>query len=186
MKIDNSKDPKLQLVYTSKNGSKFYSHIDPLQISGLRGMAAEKAKRFMDMMLTKRTLEELLSEYKKAFNSQDIMKAASIIQEIEFRLHFLSEESSVLDLVCIYFFLEDEDPEEPSEVFNKKKHKVFEEDKACRSFFLRIGLALCKKFSPKQEEDMLTYLEENQILSERIRRYIAEESSITSTNGSMA
>jgi hypothetical protein len=105
------------------------------------------------------------------------------VQEIEFRQNFLCEESSILDLVCIYFFLKDEDPEEPTEAFNKRKHKVFEEDAKCRGFFLKIGLALCKRFSPKQEGDMLTYLEENQVMSERIRRYIAQESSIPSTNG---
>jgi len=183
MQIDNSKNPNLTLVYTSKNGTEFYSHIDPLQISALRGVSAEKAKRFVDMNLTSRALTELIKEIKKEAGAGDIVKAFSIVQEIEFRQNFLCEESSILDLVCIYFFLKEENPEEASEAFNKKKHKIFEEDAECRGFFLKIGLALCKKFSPKQEGDMLTYLEENQMMSERIRRYIQPESSIHSTNG---
>jgi len=183
MQIDNSKNPLLALVHTSKNGIEFYSYADPLQISALRGVAAEKAKRFLDMNLTSRSLTELVKEIKREAGAGDIVKAFSIVQEIEFRQSFLCEESSILDLVCIYFFLKDENPEEPSEAFNKKKHKVFEEDAQCRGFFLKIGLALCKKFSPKQEEDMLIYLEENQILSERIRRYIQPESSIPSISG---
>jgi hypothetical protein len=183
MQIDNSKDTKLSLVYSSKNGTEFYSYVDPLQISTLRGVAAEKAKRFLDMNLTSRSLSELVKEIKREAGAGDIVKAFSIIQEIEFRQSFLCEESSILDLVCIYFFLKDEDPEEPSEAFNKKKHKIFEQDTECRAFFLRIGLVLCKKFSPKQEEDMLIYLEENRMMSERIRRYIAPESLIHSTNG---
>ena len=183
MQIDNSKNPLLNLSYTSKDGTEFYSYVDPLQISTLRGVAAEKAKRFLDMNLTHRTLSEIIREIKKEAGAGDIVKAFSLVQEIEFRLHFLSEESSILDLVCIYFFLKDENPEEPNEASNRKKHKVFEEDAQCRGFFLKIGLALCKKFSPKQEEDMLIYLEDNKILSERIRRYIAPESLIRSTSG---
>lgn len=181
--VDNSQNNKLTLVYTSKTGDEFYSYIDPLQIGAIRGIAAEKAKRFMEMMLTSRTLSELIKEIKKEAGAGDIVKAFSIVQEIEFRQHFICEESSILDLVCIYFFLKDEDPEEPSEHFNKMKHKIFEQDKACKGFFLHIGLALSKRFSEKQEKDMLTYLEENRMTSERIRRYIAEESLIHSTNG---
>jgi hypothetical protein len=183
MEINNSKNPNLSFVYEAKNGAKFYSLVDPFTISAIRGISAEKAKRFLDMNITERSLKELLKECKKAAGENDIVKSFSIVQEIEYRLNFISEESSILDLVCIYFFLEDEDPETPSEAFNKKKHAIFESDPQCKGFFLQIGIIICKKFSPKQEENMSDYLAENKIMSERIRRYIAEESLIPSTNG---
>jgi hypothetical protein len=183
MEINNSKNPNLSFVYEAKNGAKFYSLVDPFTISALRGISAEKAKRFLDMNITERSLKELIKECKKAAGENDIVKAFSIIQEIEYRLNFISEESSILDLVCIYFFLEDEDPEIASEAFNKRKHAIFEADPQCRSFFLQIGIVICKKFSPKQEESMFDYLAENQVTSQRILRYIAAESLIPLTNG---
>lgn len=184
--IDNSKNPKLTEVFKSTNGTKFYSYIDPLQISAFRGLAADKAKRFLEMNLTERSLRSLIDEYKIAAKENDVNKFHSIVYEIGYRLDFLSEETSILDLSCIYFFLQDEDPELPSESHNKRKHEIFLNDTKAKGFFLQIGLSLCKKFSPKQESDMLDYLETPEIknLSERIRRFIANEHQISLTNTS--
>lgn len=183
--IDNSKNPKLKEVYTTKDGTKFYSFENPLDISALRGLASDKAKRYMALNITERSLKALLTEIRTAAGQNDLMKAFSIIQDIDFRLRFLAEENSVLDLACIYFFLVDEDPDEPSETFNRKKHKIFETDLKAKAFFLRIGLSLADKYSEQQEKDTLSYLEEpeTKILSERILRYISIESELNSISG---
>lgn len=183
MVIDNSKDTNLQKVYTSKDGTDFYSFANPLSIPTSRGLAAEKAKRFVDMRLTERSLKELIRQCKTEAGLGDVVKAFSIVQEIEYRLEFLTEESSLLDLACIYFMLNDEDPENPTDVINKKKHAIFYSDQKAKGFFLSVALTIVKKFSQNHEEDSLTYLEENQVMSERIRRYIAEEHLIPSING---
>lgn len=182
--IDNSKNVKLAKVYTSANGTDFYSHLNPLEISALRGLASEKAMRFLDMNITERSLKALINEYKEAAKEGDVNKFHSIVYEIDYRLNFLSEENSILDLVNIYFFLNDEDPELPSEFHNKKKHEIMENDLLCRGFFLQIGISLCKKFSQKQEKDILDYLKKNKKLQERILRFIAQESQINLTNTS--
>lgn len=173
--IDNSKNQSLTLAYTSANGTEFYALVNVLEISALRGLSAEKAKRFMELNITERSLKALIEEYKIAAKENDVNKFHSIIYEIGYRLEFLCEENSILDLACIYFFLKDEDPEIPSEAFNKRKQNIFKDDLICRGFFLQIGLSLCKKFSEKQEKDMVDYLEDNKALSERIMRFIAEE-----------
>lgn len=181
--VDNSKNSNLKEVFTSSNGTPFYAYIDPLQISALRGLASDKAKRFLEMNITERSLKALIDEYKSAAKEGDVNKFHSIVYEIGYRLEFLCEETSILDLVCIYFFLQDEDPELPSESHNKRKHEIFQNDLKAKGFFLQIGLSLCKKFSEKQEKDMLDYLAtpEIQNLSERIRKFIANESAINST-----
>jgi len=178
--VNNAANAKLKECFETKHGIKFYCHINPLEVSALRGLAAEKAKRYMDLNITERSLKQLLIECKTLAGSNDLVGAFSIIQEIEYRVNFLSEEHSILDLSSIYFFLEDEDPEEPSEVHNRKKHAIFEQDHQAKVFFLRIGLGIAKKYSQKQEDDTLSYLEDNKILSERIRRYIAPESQLNS------
>ena len=180
--INNAADQKLHECFKTKHGIKFYCHINPLEVSALRGLAAEKAKRYMDLNITERSLKALLIDCKTKAGANDLVGAFAAIQEIEYRVNFLSEESSILDLSCIYFFLEDEDPDEPSEIHNRKKHEIFEQDREAKVFFLKIGLSIAKKYSPKQEADTLNYLEENQILSERLRRYIPLESQLNSMN----
>lgn len=181
--IENSKNPLLQLVKTGNNGEKFFSFIDPLTISTARGLAALKAKRFSDMNITSRSLRELVRQIKQEAGAGDIVKAFSMVQEIEFRLDLISEESSLLDLVCIYFFLEDEDPNIPSDAMNRKKHAIFNSDPDLKGFFLKIALAITKKSSEKPEEDLLSYMADSQSIAERIRRFIPEEHLITSTSG---
>lgn len=183
MVIDNSKNPLLQLVKTGKGGENFYSYIDPLTISTPRGLAALKAKRFADMNITERSLRELIREIKSEAGAGDIVKAFSIVQEIEFRLTLICEESSLLDLACIYFFLQDEDPENPSDAMNRKKHAIFNSDQEIKGFFLRIALSILKKSSEKPEEDSLNYIQDSQAIAERIRRFIPEEHLITSISG---
>lgn len=183
MVIDNSKNPLLQFVKAGKNGEKFYSYIDPLTISTPRGLAALKAKRFADMNLTERSLRELIRQCKIEAGAGDVIKAFSIVQEIEIRLDFVCEESSLLDLACIYFFLEDEDPENPSDAMNRRKHSIFNSDLELKGFFLRIALSILKKSSEKPEEDLLNYIQDSQAIAERIRRYIPEEHLINSTRG---
>lgn len=182
--ISNKDNPNLTLAYTSANGTKFYSHKNPLEIGAIRGIGADKARRFADMMITERSLRELIKECKAAGGQNDLVRAFWIIEEIDFRLKFISEEKSTLDLVCIYFMLENEDPDMPSDALNREKHKIFEDDPKANAFFLRIGVELTSKLSGKPAEDSVAFLEESRILSERIRRYIADESSITSMSSS--
>lgn len=184
-KIDNETNPMLQVIKISKDGTKFYGFIDPLTIPVLRGLAAEKAKRFVDMMITERSLRDLIRQCKVEAGSGDVIKAFSIIQEIETRLDFISEENSLLDLSSVYFLLQDEDPSVPSNSMNQRKHAIFNSDPDVKGFFLRIALSIVKRFSEKPEEDILNYLEDTRTMSERIRRYIAEEHLIHSTNTSM-
>jgi len=181
MVIDNSKNPNLTVVYTSKaTGERIYGYIDPLAISTPRGLAAEKAKRFVDMKITERSLKGLIKEIKKEAGSGDIVKAFAWVQEIEFRLEMITEESSLLDLACIYFMLENEDPDAPSDAMNKKKHEIFSKDKEAKGFFLAIALSIVKRFSDKPEDDMLSYLEDSQVIAERLRRILPEEHLINS------
>lgn len=177
MELAAENNPKVELVFTSSKGTKIYALRDILTISAFRGLAAEKAKRFSQMNISEKVLKELIQEYKKSVNvDQDFVKANSIIQEIEYRLEFICEENSLLDLASIYFFLEGENIEMPSDSFNKKKieHAKLEFD--VRSFFLRSALALTNKFSNSPEKDLLNYLEEIKMISERVYRYIRKQS----------
>ena len=171
--IDNSKNTQLNLVYTDSEKNKWYSHINPLEISPIRGLSAEKAKRFMEMKITEKSLKALILEIKVAAGQNDIVKAFSIIEEINHRLNFITEEDSILDLVLIYYFLEDENPNVPSEYHNDKKRKILIKDPKARGFFLQIGISLMKQFSSIPEENLNEYLIKTKDLADRIYRYIS-------------
>lgn len=173
-KIDNSENPELTVAWKSKDESiVFYSYKNPLKVSALRGVAAEQAKRFASMCITKENALDLIKEAKRSINiEQDFVKAFAIIQEMQFRLEMIAEESSILDLVKLYYFLPDENPDRPSEEHNKQKTKLINENPDLKAFFLQIGIILLDKFSMKSDDDVLTYLERTRAIAERINNYL--------------
>lgn len=172
--IDNSKNPDLVLAWENADKTiQFYSQRNPLKVSALRGVAAETARRFASMCLTKDSLTELIKEAKRCINiDHDFVQAFAIMQEIQFRSEMICEEDSILDLVKLYYFLPDEHPDIPTEAKNKEKSKIIKENPDLKAFFLQIGILLLDKFSMKSESDVLLYLERTRSIAERIRNYL--------------
>lgn len=175
--IDNSTNPNLVLAYENKEKNiLFYSQKNPLEVSAMRGVAAEQAKRFASMCLTKETSLSLIKEIKRTINvEQDFVKGFALIQEMQFRLEMICEEDSILELVKLYYFLPNEDPNIPSESLNKLKSKIFKENPEVKAFFLQIGIILLDKFSMKSENDAILYLERTRAIAERILNYLPSE-----------
>lgn len=175
-KIDNSKDKSLIEVYEDAKGNKWYSHENVLELSPARGVSASKADRFVSLRINEPNLLALLDKAIDGVNNPkpDFVQMASIVHEIRRRLAMMCEETSLLELSAIYYFLQDEDPRFPSLHHNKVKHKIWEEDEMCRSFFLHMSLALTKQFSNISEEDLLKFLMNSQAkeMAERIYQFI--------------
>jgi len=172
--IDNSKNPKLIKSYENlEKGIVFYSMANPLEVSSLRGVAAERSKRFADMKISETTMKALIKEIKRSINvEQDFVKAFGIVQEIDLRLEMIAEEESILELVKLYYFLPDEDPNIPDDTHDKEKSKIFKEHPEVKAFFLQIGIILLDKFSLKSEDDVLIYLEKTKDKALRILQYL--------------
>lgn len=171
--IDNGKNPNCNKIITDRFGNDWFCMRNPLKISGNRGLSAEKAKRFMGMKLDEKSLKELISKQIALFNEQQYAESMAVAYEIKHRLDFISEEKSVLDLVFVYYFMRDEDPEVPNEYFRDKKHAILDQDPVTRAFFLRIGISLMKKSSGIPDEDLIQYLEQIKTEADRIYRYIS-------------
>jgi hypothetical protein len=171
--ISNSKNPKLELVYTDSKKRKWYGLKNPIgDLSAVRGIAGGRAERYVGLMISESELELALDEQIKAFNSGDMAKAAAIAYDLKYRRKFLVEEKSVLDLAGIYFFLEDEDINDWSDHQTLKKQAIWQEDEKCRGFFLRMGFGLTKKFQNMSEGDLLKFMGEMTVVAERIYRHI--------------
>lgn len=177
MKINNSKNPNLIAVYKDAKGNNWYSHNNVMDISPARGISAARADRFASLKIDETNMKALLNAAIDGINKdQNLVQAVSILHEIKFRLEFLCEENSLLDLAAIYYFLEDEDPALPSEHHNKLKREIWKDDDACRSFFLHMSLGLTKAFGTTSEEDLLKFLMNSKIKehAERIYRFMPQ------------
>lgn len=174
-KIDNSTNPELALVYTTKEGVEIYAHRNPVNISPLRGVAAETAKRFSDMNLTKDTLKTLLNAHRQAAMSNDISKCFAIINEIELRLDLLGEETSLLDLGFLYCYLKDESPDKPNEYHTNKKRELCEKDPDAKAFFLSMAWGLSQRLAKLPADDLLNYLQQTKEMANRLSHYSQEK-----------
>lgn len=185
IKINNSKDPRMVLVHEQpgKGGLRFYRFKNPEEFPALRGLAAERAKRFAAMNLTEKELRALVKECKMKAGQQDLVTAFAIIHEIEFRLDFISEENSMLDLACLYYVLEDESPDTPSAEANTRKLAYMKNNPDARAFFLLAALQIINRYGNKSPEELLAYIEETAHLAERIKRFLPPQPTNNSATG---
>jgi hypothetical protein len=172
--IDNSKDKSLIMAYTDKLGNKYYGFIDPEAMPKKRIVACERATRFAEMYISERTLKKSFEAMIAAGNKGDLVTMCSILKECQYRLEFLGESESLLEVAACYFLFENEDPYElfPSDI--QKKMELWEHDKMATNFFLSMVIPLMKSYSTKSPAEIQAYLESSQHeeVASRLHRYI--------------
>jgi hypothetical protein len=180
IKPNNARDPRMEVAYKSKNGIKFYTFRNPEEFPAMRGLAAERAKRFAAMNLTEQELRGLLDACIEAANRNDLVKAFAIIHEVKYRLDFICEENSLLDLACLYYVLEDEDPDNPDADSNAKKLAYMRGDAEARAFFLHMAFSIMNRYGKRRSEELLGYISETQHLAQRAHRFLPQTQTVSS------
>lgn len=173
--IDNSKDVRLNHVYTDKEKNKYYTFKNFLEISAKRALAAEKACRYIDMYVTEAMLKDCIDKMKQEMNKNNLFGLASIVNELDIRMKFVAEEDTLLELGACYFFFENESPAEYNYDLNKEKLKLWKKDEEAYSFFLSMALKATTKYSNISEKDLLNYLSENKKNADRLVNLIYSE-----------
>lgn len=168
-----SKIPMVE-IFTDKFGNPWYRYDNNLTMPAKRAIAAEVATRFADMNLTKPIFRKLVDQMKKYANEGNIVDMFNLLSEIEFRLDYLGEEKTMTELGICYFCIEGEDETDFSEVWNKKKREILEQDSNSQAFFLSMAYQHTINYSNISEVDILGYLKENKIEDQRIYRIIQE------------
>jgi len=164
---------ELREIYTSEDGSKWFEFLQPMNTPAKRAIAAEVATRFADMNVTKAILKELIQGMKGHANKGDIVSLFGILAEIEFRLDFIGEEETLLELASTYFLIEGEPADDLSEEWTNKKKTILKNDTAARDFFLSRAYLFTTKFSELSGRDFQKYLKENRENAERINRFLS-------------
>jgi|TARA_R100000479_G_scaffold43626_2_gene19975 hypothetical protein len=176
-KVEAKSQHDLREIYTSKDGSRWFEFANPMNTPAKRAIAAEVATRFVNMNLTKDELQKLIAKMKESANKGDIVGLFNLLAEIEFRLDFIGEEKTLLELAATYYVLEGEDADNLSESWTEKKKKILAEDSDARSFFLSKVYLFTTKSSELSGADFRRYLKKNKEHAERISRFLSANTS---------
>jgi len=144
-----------------------------------RAIAAEVATRFASMNVTKDVLKQVIEQMKQRANAGNIVELFSILGELEFRLDFLGEEETLVELAACYFIEDGENETEFNEVIRKNKVELFKSRPDLFDFFVQRAFEHTINFSNISEADILDYLNRNALQNERLFRFLREAKSGT-------
>lgn len=183
-KQESKQDRKIEVlkVYTDKFGNDWFQYVNPMQLPAKRAIAAEVATRFAEMNLTKDVMLKVFEEMKKNANDGNIVALFGLLNELEFRLNFIGEEQTLMELASCYFLLGDEDETDFVDSYKNKKMEILKSDSDAKAFFLKGAFGYTMKYSSMSEVDILDYLKANAPNEERLKRIMQER---TSRNTSM-
>lgn len=165
----------LREVYIDKDGRKWYEFENPLMIPAKRAIAAEVATKMQEMNLTKDVLLQLMAKMKEHANKGQIVDLFAILNEIEFRLNFIAEEETLINLAACYFVVEGEDETEFSEVEKNNKVNYIKSNSEAFNFFVQRAFEYTTKYSQLSDIDIQEYLNLNAQNAERIQQYLLKQ-----------
>lgn len=177
--IKKERQLEVNEIYRDSFGNRWYEYVHPLQLPAKRAIAAEVATRFAEMNLTKANMLFLMEEMKKKANEGNIVELFQLLAEIEFRLNFLGEEETLLELACCYFLLNDEDEMNFSETHKTQKREILKKDGEAKDFFIQGAFKYTTIYSDMSELDILDYLNQNAPNARRLEDFMPELKSET-------
>lgn len=169
-------------IFTGKDGVKWYQFDNALGMPAKRAIAAEVATRMQEMNLTKEKLLGMMKVMKDQANKGNIVELFHTLNEIEFRLNFIAEEETLIELAACYFVMEGEDETEFSEIYRKKKIEYIKSNPDAFNFFVQRAFEYTTIYSEISEGDIHEYLTLNARNAQRIAEFLhMHKSSNTST-----
>jgi hypothetical protein len=159
-------------IFTDSLGRKWYEYENALSMPARRAIAAEVATRLQDMNLTRDVFAKLLEKMKQYANDGNIVALFGVLNDIEFRMNFVGEEATLIDLASCYFVIDGEDESSFSEVERKKKAEFIKSDVEAFNFFVQRAFSLTIKYSQTSQTDILNYLIQNAQEQEKVFRHL--------------
>ncbi len=162
----------LKHVFTDSEGFKWYEFMNPLTMSAKRAIAAEVATRFSEMNLTKDQMLILIESMKRNANNGNIVELFNILAELEFRLNYIGEQETLIELATCYFVIQGEDESEFSEIWKQKKKDKLTSDPKLQDFFLQKAFMFTIKSSEISVQDIQDFLKTTLPAKERFNRLL--------------
>lgn len=157
----------LNLVFTETNGAKWYEYQNPMQMPARRAISAEVATRFAQMNVTKDVLIEFITNMETKANNGNIVELFHLLTELKFRLEYIGEEQTMLELAACYFIIEGEDESDFSEIWKQKKMERLKENGELKDFFVSRAFQLTTSYSELSHADIHDYLKRNAQANQR-------------------
>lgn len=157
----------LKLVFTETDGCKWYEYQNPMQMPARRAIAAEVATRFAQMNVTKDVLTEFITNMEQKANNGNIVELFHLLTELKFRLEYIGEEQTMLDLAACYFVIEGEDEGDFSEIWKQRKMERLKASGELKDFFVSRAFQLTTSYSELSQTDIHDYLKRNAQANQR-------------------
>jgi hypothetical protein len=148
----------LTKIFTDSDGDHWFEYSNPLTMPSKRAIAAEVATRFAEMNMTKEQLKTMVEAMKKSANSGNIVEMFHLLAEIEWRLEFIGEQNTMIELAACYYVLDGEDETEFNDVFKMRRIEKLNNNPVVRDFFVQRALMSTIKFSELSSNDIQDYL----------------------------
>ena len=162
----------LREVFVDATGTKWYEFENSMTIPAKRAIAAEVATKMQEMNITKETLIELMSKMKEHANNGKIVDLFSLLNEIEFRLNFIAEEETLINLAACFFVIDGEDETEFSDVDRIRKVEYIKGNTEAFNFFVQRAFEYTTNYSQMSEIDIQEYLLLNAQNAERLKKHL--------------
>jgi hypothetical protein len=114
----------------------------------------------------------MVDAMKKSANSGNIVEMFHLLAEIEWRLEFIGEESTLIELAACYYVLNGEDETEFNPVFKEKRIAKLNKNPMVRDFFVQRALESTMKFSELSSDDIREFLKVSAQENERFNRIL--------------
>jgi hypothetical protein len=162
----------LTKIFTDSDGDDWFEYTNPLMMPSKRAIAAEVATRFVEMNMTKDQLKTMVEAMKKSANAGNIVEMFHLLAEIEWRLEFIGEEQTLMELAACYFVLDGENETEFNDVFKARKIEKLNTNPLVRDFFVQRALESTIKFSELSSDDIREFLKVSALENERFNRIL--------------
>lgn len=164
----------LRHVYTDKAGNKYYSFVNPLQMTMERNVASSVANKEFLYNMTVEDLNKICDDIMIANNARDYNTVALKANEIKVRSQKLVEYETTLKLGAIYFLMNDEHPGRYNPLITNKKVETWKADDEARGFFLQLVWDTVKPYIELSSRDLLDYLTADQSNPNRIQKQVGQ------------
>jgi len=162
----------LTQIFTDSDGVKWFEYTNPLMMPSKRAIAAEVATRYAEMNMTKEQLKTMVDAMKKSANNGNIVEMFHLLSEIEWRLEFIGEENTLIELAACYYVLDGENETEFNDVFKAAKIQKLNKNTVVRDFFVQRALESTTKFSELSSNDIREFLKVSARENERFNQIL--------------
>ena len=169
--VTGSKIPLVK-IFTEPDGTDWFEYQNPMTIPAKRAIAAEVATRFAEMNMTNDQLKTLIESMKRSANTGNIVEMFHVLTEMEFRLEFIGEEQTMVELAACYFVIDGENETEFSDVWKQIKLDRIKSNPQVFDFFVQRAFAHTTKYSEMSPTDIHEYLRANAPANERFRQIL--------------